>query len=90
MSRTRTRPFSSIPQLCVRQPALVHARRTVEKKQTTSSLVEAWLMKTAKLLNKLQQFKSAMFVRQVDLTKCSRGVSLTEGIYSYNYLLYLL
>ena len=34
----RARPFSSIPQLCVCQPALVHARRTVEKKQTTSSL----------------------------------------------------
>ena len=33
-------------------------------------------MKTAKLLNKLQRLKSAMFVRQVDLTKCSRGVSL--------------
>ena len=31
-------PPPSIPQLCVRQPALVHARRTVEKKQTTSSL----------------------------------------------------
>ena len=37
--RARKQSSSSMPQLCVRQPALVHARGTVENKQTISSLI---------------------------------------------------